>query len=43
MRLTPFSRRGSAAGLLLAKPFEIDDLLGVIRLALDGTMSGSNG
>lgn len=29
-------------GPLLAKPFEIDDLLGGIELALDGTMSGSN-
>jgi len=30
-------------GPLLAKPFQIDDLLGVIQLALDGTMLESSG
>jgi two-component system, cell cycle sensor histidine kinase and response regulator CckA len=30
-------------GPLLAKPFQIDDLLGMIQLALDGTMLESSG
>src|SRR6476620_443170 len=41
--LSGYPRPHTLPGPLLAKPFQIDDLLGVIRLALDGTMLESSG